>query len=167
MSERAVSQAEALGRFTTGAYQLRRAIDGLSEAALDLSEAPGEWTIRQIVHHLADDGDAWALPMKKAIAVPGATVGFEGFPGNEPWVAALAFNARPIGSAVALIEAHRRSLAELAGTIPGAWERHVMVLDAEGRQVQTLTCGEMIGMLADHLCRHVQTIDVIRRQHGV
>ena len=61
----------------------------------------------------------------------------------------------------------RTALAELVGAIPNAWERHVTVLDAAGRELQTLTCGEMIAMLGDHLCRHVETIRAIRRMHNV
>lgn len=34
---------------------LRAAVDGLSEAQLDRSYRPGGWTVRQVVHHLADE----------------------------------------------------------------------------------------------------------------
>jgi hypothetical protein len=167
MPERTVSRAETLERFTTGAYRLQRAVRSLSQEELDLSERPGQWTIRQINLQLADDGGAWALPTKKAIAAIGALVRFEGFPGNEAWVLALAFDRRPVRPAVALIEAHRRVLAEMVGAIAGAWKRHVTVFDAAGREVQTLTCREIIGKLADHLCRHVDTIWKIRRTHNL
>jgi hypothetical protein len=33
---------------------LRKAITGLSEAQLDTAYRPGGWTVRQVVHHLAD-----------------------------------------------------------------------------------------------------------------
>jgi hypothetical protein len=98
-------------RFTSSADRLVADLDGLSEADLDLSLAPGEWSIRQIVHHLADDCDVWSFHLKKAIATPGTPIRFEGFPGNEAWANALAFKKRPIEPAVELIKAHRRLLA--------------------------------------------------------
>lgn len=34
--------------------ELRRAVEGLSDAQLDTPYRPGGWTVRQVVHHLAD-----------------------------------------------------------------------------------------------------------------
>lgn len=34
--------------------KLRRAVDGLSDTQLDTPYRPGGWTVRQLVHHLAD-----------------------------------------------------------------------------------------------------------------
>src|SRR5689334_11889523 len=103
LTAQTLSKQELIEGFTAGHAQLASVIQGLSESALDLSLAPGEWTIRQIVHHISDDGDVWCMALKKAIATPGAPIRFEGFPGNEAWATALDFHRRPIEPGLALI----------------------------------------------------------------
>jgi len=167
MSELTVSQKEALALFTSGADRLEMAVTGLSEKELDYSIAPGEWTIRQIVHHVAGDGDAWSMPFQKAIATPGAYIRFEGFPGNEAWADALAFDKRPIQTAMTLIKSHRRLIAELAAHFSDAWEQYATIVDSQGKEVQRVSAGQIIHMLGEHLAEHIATIEAIKRQHGI
>ena len=167
MFEPSTSQQETLEHFVRGADRLEEAVLALSESQLDVSGAPGEWTIRQLVHHVADDGDAWSMPFKKALATPGARVRFEGFPGNEPWAAALAFDRRPIGASVALVKAHRRHMRDLAECFPDAWNRSVMIVDEQGRDVQAVSAGQIIRMLDEHLTEHLDVVDAIKRKHGL
>jgi hypothetical protein len=47
---------------------VRRAIDGVSEAALRQTEAPGKWSIAQILQHLADSEVVWAWRMRLILA---------------------------------------------------------------------------------------------------
>ena len=159
MSEQMLSDGELLSRFLSGAEKLHALVQGLSEEDLDLSPRPNAWSIRQIVHHLADDGDVWSMCIKKAIATPGALVRFEGFPGNEPWASALDFGAREIGPALDLITAHRRYLAEMLGHFPDAWDRSVRLADGAGEVRREISVREMVQMLTDHLLEHVETIE--------
>ena len=46
--------AELLSLYADGPAMLEAALVGLSESGLDRAKAPGEWTIRQIVHHVVD-----------------------------------------------------------------------------------------------------------------
>ena len=46
--ERWIAEVEALPE------QMRRAVEGLSDAQLDTPYRPGGWTIRQVVHHVPD-----------------------------------------------------------------------------------------------------------------
>ena len=46
-----------IARYADGPNQLETAIVGLSEEELDIAESDGSWTIRQIVHHVADGDD--------------------------------------------------------------------------------------------------------------
>jgi hypothetical protein len=41
-------------RFREGATAVKAAVQGLRDGEADACEGPGEWTVRQIVHHLAD-----------------------------------------------------------------------------------------------------------------
>jgi hypothetical protein len=121
-------------------------------------EADG-WSIRQIVHHVADDGDVWSMCIKKALATPGALVRFEGFPGNEAWADALDFDRREIEPALDLIRAHRRYLAQLLEHFPGDWDRSVRLANAEGEVVREMSVREMVRMLTDHMREHIGQIE--------
>lgn len=167
MPELTTAQTETLALFASGTNQLEMIILGLSEKELDYSCAPGEWTIRQIVHHVADDGDAWSMPFKKALATPGVPIRFEGFPGNDAWAEALAFDKRPIQTAVTLIKSHRQLISELAEYFPDAWERHVAIVDSQGQEVMKVSAGQIIRMISEHLNEHVAEIEAIKRRFGL
>jgi uncharacterized damage-inducible protein DinB len=159
MAEKRLTDGEVLALFISSAETLRTLVQDLSAAELDMpSEADG-WTIRQIVHHVADDGDVWSLCIKKAIATPGAVVRFEGFPGNEAWAQAQDFDQREIGPALDLIGAHRRYLAELLRHFPNHWDRGVKFANAEGETVGEMTVREMVKMLAEHMLEHVGAVE--------
>lgn len=167
MSELTALQKETLALFTSGANKLEMAVTGLSEKELDYSIAPGEWTIRQIVHHVAEDGDAWSMAFKKTIATPGTPIRFEGFPGNEAWADALAFHKRPVQTALMLLKSHRQVIAELAEFFPDAWEQYVTIVDPQGQEVQNVSGGQIIRMVGEHLVEHIATIETIKRHYGI
>jgi len=167
MTELTESQRETLALFTAGAEKLEEAVAGLTDEELDLNDAPGEWTIRQITHHVAEDGDAWSMNFKKAIATPGAPVRFEGFPGNESWADALEYDKRPLKSSLALIKAHRQVMAGLAERFADSWEQYVIIVDSDGKELQKVSAGQIIHMLSEHMDEHIATIVSIKKRHGV
>lgn len=159
---------EIVESFLASAERLEALVKALPDALLDCAEAPGEWTIRQIVHHVADDGDVWCMVLKKAIATPGARVRFEGFPGNEPWANALAFHQRPIAPALELLHAHRQVMAELSRSFSSAWDTsYIVIVDENGNAVQDVHMGQILPMLTGHLLEHIQTIQSICQQNGI
>jgi hypothetical protein len=166
MSGEPSPRAPGLADFIGIADELVATVGALSDTELDLSRGPGQWSIRQIVHHLADDGDVWSLCIKKAIATPGASIRFEGFPGNEPWADALDFAERDIAFTLQLIIAHRQYLADLIRDLD-AWEKPVKLVDAQGELQREITVREIVGMLTDHMATHVATIRAICEAHGV
>ena len=162
MTEMTPSDEQILSLFATSAEKLQALVRDLFETDLEvLSEVDG-WTIRQIIHHVADDCDVWSMCIKKAIATPGATVRFEGFPGNEAWAQALDFGQREIEPAIDLIGAHRRYLAQLLEHFSDLWDRSMKIANAEGEIVGEMTVREMAKMLAEHMLEHVGTIEKTR-----
>lgn len=166
MAEQPTPRPQLLARFLAVADELVGLVGGLSDAELDLSRAPGEWSIRQIVHHLADDGDVWSMCIKKALATPGAPVRFEGVPGNEAWGEALHSGERGVAPALHLILAHRQYLADLLRDLDG-WDNTVKLLDAGGEVQRELSAREMVEMLTTHMSTHVAAIQAICEEHGV
>lgn len=53
---------------------MRAAVDGLSRAQLDTPYREGGWTVRQVVHHLADSHLNAYVRVKKALTEPGAPI---------------------------------------------------------------------------------------------
>lgn len=163
----AAAENNILDGFLDSARQLELALNGLREEQLDLRAAPGEWSIRQIVHHLADDADVWSFILKRAIVQPGAEVIFGEFAGNEAWAAGLEFHRRSIRAAMALIQAHHVYLAEVVDHFPQARERAVMVRFNQAMDPQPINVGQIVEMLADHMRMHVETIRAIREANGL
>jgi hypothetical protein len=160
-------QKETLNLFVSGAYALDTLAGSLTEEQLDLSLSPGEWTIRQIVHHVAEDGDAWSMVLKKALVIPGTPVSFGESVENEQWANALAFDKRPIRAAIALIKSHRHVIAELAISFQEKWDNQVTFNMPGQPEPGKISFGEILGMLADHMAEHIMTIEAIRKKHVI
>jgi len=129
------------------------------------SEKPGEWTIRQIAHHLEDDGDVWGFLIKRAIATPGARAHFEGFPGNEVWAEKLSFDKRPMKLSLARIQSYRDSIADLLVHSPQAWDNTIKIIDETGKEAAEISVAQIVSMLTEHTREHLATIKRIKKKH--
>ncbi|MGD0832465.1 MAG: YfiT family bacillithiol transferase [Terracidiphilus sp.] len=90
--------------------RLRAAISGLDDAQLDTPYREGGWTVRQLVHHVADSHAMAYTRTKLALTEDWPTIS----PYNEAAWATLADSQLPIGVSLALIEAlHTRWVALL------------------------------------------------------
>jgi len=155
---------ELLDKFRSGSARLLALIKDMDDEQLDLTYEDGAWTIRQIVHHLSDDGDVYSFVIKRAIGSPGSPTRFEGFPGNEPWGSALCTSTRGVEASLNLIQAHRESIAELLGCVPDALTKEATFIGEDGKNV-SLSVEAMILMLIDHMDEHLQTIQKIKAKH--
>jgi hypothetical protein len=154
-----------LDQFRCSADALLTAVGGRPERQLDWRLSDCEWSIRQIVHHLADDLDVWGMCIKKALATPGAVVRFEGFPGNQAWADGLHFERRAIQTQLVLILAQRQAAAALVEHFADAWDCTMQIADSEGKVVASLSVMDILIMLTDHMNEHMQTIREIFRKH--
>jgi hypothetical protein len=166
MAEETLSP-EALARYAAGPDQLEAEIGGLSESDLDLSLAPGEWTIRQIVHHLADGDDMWSLCAKMGLGAPGCTFDTHWYPGNEPWADKMEYTAGALEPSMTLFRANHFHIAQLLKRIPDGWQREVVLkapwLEGERR----VKVEAVIDLLTKHAVEHVEEIHKVREQHGL
>jgi len=167
VSKLSSSQLETIAIFTSGADKLEESVASLSEKQLDYSMAPGEWTVRQIIHHVAEDGDAWSFNFKKALAAAGMLIQRgQQSPENDAWAKALSYDKRPVQASLALLRAHRQIMAELAEFFPDRWENSIIFVDSGGNQ-RSVSAGGIIRMVGNHLLEHVNAINAIKRQHGI
>ncbi len=155
-----LSPHERLALLAAGADALVAALAGLPEADLDRSITPSAWTIRQIVHHLADGEIVWSVFLRMALGVPDASAQLDWYPGNEEWAGALDYAGRPIEAAVALFRAQRLYTAHLLEHLDASWEQCVL-LGGRPMRVVDIAC-----LLTVHAAEHVAEICRIREQGG-
>lgn len=166
MSNLSVVQQVLLTALEGSIERLEIDLAGLTYNELDLSADraayPGTWTIREIIHHLVDDGDLWCMRIKQAIATPGTTVRLDGFPGNEAWGGLLDFEDRDVGPALKLITAHCAYLMELLTRFYNAWDRSIVVVDAASGTEQSKSVLQIVQMLVEHMDEHMDQIEAIK-----
>lgn len=97
--------AALLDQIAAAPAALRAAVDGLSDAQLDTPYRDGGWTVRQVVHHVADSHMQAYARTKKALTEDAPTI----MPYNEARWAELPDARLPIEPSLALLDAlHRR-----------------------------------------------------------
>ena len=99
-----VAEREALiDQYEDGFRAISAALEEISEAELGAREAPGEWSPREIVHHLADSEMTSAIRLRLLIAQDAPTLlGYD----QEAFVRHL-YSDRPIEPSLAVFEAAR------------------------------------------------------------
>lgn len=168
MDEQLRDRQAIITRYAGGPNQLDAVIAGLSEGELDIAERDNTWTIRQIVHHVADGDDIWKVFVKRAIGNPGIEFDLQWYwamPQDE-WVKRWAYASREIGPSLALFRANRSHIVQLLELVPEAWEQSLLVRWPDGEQ-EKVTVAWVVNMQAEHVPGHVDDIRRIRQVHGI
>jgi isopentenyldiphosphate isomerase len=139
-------------RYKEGYARVAEALTGAGDADLDRRPAPGKWTSREIVHHLADSEMTSAIRLRRLLAEDGASiVGYD----QEEFARRLHYD-RPIAASLAAFRAARESTAEiLDGMSEAEWSR-------EGTHSESgrYTVLDWLRIYAEHAHQHA---DQIRR----
>lgn len=151
-------QEHILNDFIIALEELDTVMETVSEDQLDWSTQAGEWSIRQVLHHLTDDGNVYTFIIERALATPGCKVFFGGFPGNEPWADRLCFDRRPITHAWDLLHAQHRFLAELVSHCADRWGNPAGYYNEAGEKITEMNVEKMIIMLTEHMQEHTAMI---------
>jgi len=139
--------------------ELRQAVAGLSPEQLSRPEAPGKWSIRQVVLHLADAELVGGFRYRMGLAHDRPTLpGYD----QDLWADRLRYQEADLEAALDDFATLRRSnLRLLAGASPADLER--AVLHAE-RGEESLA--RMMTMFAGHDRVHLNQIERIKRAIG-
>jgi hypothetical protein len=138
---------------------LRAAIEGLDDAALDTPYRPGGWTVRQLVHHVADSHLNAYIRVKLALT--------EDEPMVKPydqdaWVQLADVTAVSPSVSVTLLDAtHARLLPVLRAMSPEGFRRGLMHPE-NGR----MTIDDVVATYSWHGDHHVAHIRELRRRNG-
>ncbi len=111
---------ELIAQYESGYAVIMEALAGITEAELDAREAPGEWSPREVAHHLADSEMASALRIRMLLAQDQPQiVGYD-----QEQYARVLFYDRPIEPSLAAFKASRESTVPILRRMTDAqWQR--------------------------------------------
>ena len=168
MTQPTESQEQILTHYAAGADLVQYAIEGLDEALLDLTLSPEGWSIRQLIHHIADGDYLWKEFLLRAAGDPKGVFSLEWYwclPQDE-WVKRWSYAERDVNHSIALLRANRQHTLDLLKQTPGLAEKCLLIPNRQGGQ-ESVTVGEVVEMQARHVQGHVEDIRQIRMAHGV
>jgi uncharacterized damage-inducible protein DinB len=156
-----------LSRYREGPSLLEQAVIGLRDTDLDARPAGGGWSVREIVHHIADGDDIWKMGIKMAIGNDQEefALGWYSSMAQVTWGDRWAYNRRSIGASLSLLRASREHVLQLLACVPEAWNHSVVVRTPQG-EIEQVPVGFVIQMQADHVMHHLERIRAILREGG-
>jgi uncharacterized damage-inducible protein DinB len=155
----AVDRGKWLRAMADAPAQLRAAAAGLNDEQLNTSYRPGGWTVRQVVHHLADSHLNSYVRMRLALTEDHPTIR----PYDENlWAKLGDAKSAPIGMSLDLLDAlHRRWLALLGDLSAGEWRRNYF-----HPETGDMTLEVVLALYAWHGRHHTAHITSLRQREG-
>ncbi len=137
---------------------LRAAVQGLTDTQLDTPYRPGGWTVRQLVHHVADSHMNAYFRFKLALTEDNPTIKPYD---QDAWVL-LADSSLPVGVSLALLDSlHTRLVALLRATPAGAFSRTL-----QHPENGPMTLDSMLGIYSWHGRHHTAHVTSLRERMG-
>ena len=144
-----------VAKYKEGYAEVANALDGTTDAELDRRPAPGKWTAREIVHHLADSEMTSAIRLRRLLAEDRPLiVGYD----QEEFARKLHYD-RPIADSLDAFKAARTTSAAILDRMTEEeWAR-------EGTHSESgrYTVLQWLQIYAEHAHNHAAQIRVARR----
>jgi hypothetical protein len=138
---------------------LEAAIINLDEAQIETPYREGGWTIRQVVHHVADSHMNAFCRFKLGLTEENPAIR----PYEEKRWAELQDSQLPVNISLTLLHAlHRRWIAVLESINDDQWDRTIF----HPEHKKTMTLWFLLGMYAWHGRHHAAHINTLRQRMG-
>src|SRR6266481_6782895 len=138
---------------------LRQAVHGLSEKQLDTPYRDGGWTVRQVVHHVADSHMNAYVRFKLALTEDEPTIR----PYMEkPWAELPEAKSGPVELSLGLLESlHKRWILTLRNIKPSEWKRTF-----RHPEIGVLNLEKTLALYSWHGRHHVAHVTSLRQRMG-
>jgi len=150
----AQARKDLIAKYKDGYRIVAEALVGAKDAELDTRPAPGKWTAREVVHHLADSEMTSAIRLRLLLAVDKPVInGYD----QEEFARRLHYE-RPIEASLEAFKAARRTTGEILDCMTDAdWAR-------EGTHTESgrYTAERWLEIYASHAHGHAEQILVAR-----
>lgn len=138
---------------------LRQAIDGLDDSQLDTPYRPGGWTVRQVVHHVADSHINAYVRCKLTLTEDRPTIkAYE----EKNWAEISEAHAGPVEVSLSLLESlHFRWVATLQSLMESDWQKEWVHPESGIHNLN-----QLLGIYAWHGAHHTAHITRLRDRMG-
>jgi len=152
---------EIMALYAHGPQTLEEALTNLTPSDLDLVQETGEWTIRQLVHHIVDGDDLWVHAAKAALANSGCQYRHDWYTFDNASAVTLDYAGRAIEPALMLFQANHAHMLQLLGHLPDAMERSI-IFAWPGQEPFKLTVENILLSQVIHVASHCEDIHHFR-----
>jgi hypothetical protein len=150
-----IDREHLLHRYRDGYRAVTASLANISEPEYDRRPAPGTWTAREVVHHLADSEATSYIRLRRVLAEDKPLIPAY----DEECFARRLHYERPVEASLAVLKAVRTASAELLDALePHEWERSGVHSDSGPYSVET-----WLGIYADHAHDHADQISRARQ----
>lgn len=150
--------SDLLERLRRGPELVASVITGAAGAELDFVPAPGRWSIRQIVAHLADSEIVGADRLRRVIAEANPSLmAYD----QDAWAANLSYARRKISESLDTFRRLRAENYDLLKDLPEA----ALARTGTHSQRGLMTLRQLVEVIAEHAERHARQLEELRRQY--
>jgi hypothetical protein len=151
----AAKRKELIAQYDDGYRVVAEALAGADDAELDARPAPGKWSVREVVHHLADSEMTAATRLRLLVGTDNAQI----YGYDQDQFARRLFYDRPIEASLDAFKTARRATSEILQRMTEAdWARAAGTHSEHGRY----TAERWLEIYAVHAHRHAEQILVAR-----
>lgn len=138
---------------------LHQRLAGRAPSSLDAAEAPGKWSVRQVVQHLADSELVWAVRLRLVLGQERPRL--EGYD-QDAWAARLEYADAPVAEALEEFAVVRRGNLRLLDEASDADLERVGIHGERGEE----RVADMIPLYAGHDLVHLRQIERVLQAVG-
>jgi hypothetical protein len=151
----AAERKALIAQYNDGYRAVAEALTGATDEQLDARPAPGKWTAREVVHHLADSEMTAATRLRLLVATDNPQI----FGYDQDQFAQKLFYDRPIAASLDAFKSARRATAEILERMTDAdWARAAGTHTEHG----PYTADRWLQIYAAHAHGHAEQILVAR-----
>ncbi len=164
MTDQPMDRAKLLELYASGPDILTRVVNGLPAPELEKRFSPGEWSIRDIIHHIVDGDDIWNTCIKAALGNAEGEFTLQWYwdrPQLE-WSRKWDYERRSLIISLALFRANREHIGELLRLNPDAWDRSVRIRWPGECEDSRITVEDVVTMHVNHLIGHLKDIETMK-----
>jgi hypothetical protein len=153
-------RTECIAEIEAFPQRLRAAVQNWSDVQLDTPYRPGGWTVRQLVHHIADSHAQTIIRFKLALTEEKPIIK----PYKEAlWAEQVDARTMPVTASLDIISGvHARWVVLMRGMTPEEWDR-VFVHPEQNREI---ALAEALELYVWHSAHHLAHITGLQEREG-